>query len=345
MKTKLIIYLLCLQFSLAKAQVMPESFLSRLPNPPGNTCSTQQGDDKAKSAFIEAVGRVDHELEEEILTRRNKIEQKFEANEDKIQQNALAKTGVSPQLAQQMMAIEKASKGATGEQKKAFDAQKKALAGQMMEQSTNISMGEIENLKKMDKEGKKAWAEAYATEKKAEVMADPKAYQDKNTALKKDVQLVQKQQQLADSLGGKLMKYMKQFEELDKDQNAIALQTNITELESELNELYKKETVKDSEVRGKLNAIRNLEINYCNLQSPKYLSILGGYKSFLMSALKDYYRLEKLTSQVTAKQTGVESMMEPGLMGLEQVRGYLSKLSEVYKYNNIRPEAIYMGAE
>jgi hypothetical protein len=273
------------------------------------------------------------------------MEQKIEDNEDQMKKNAMAKTGVSPQLIQQMMAIEEASKGTSGETKKKYDAQKKELVGQMMEQSTNISMGEIENLKKMDKAGKTAWAEAYATEKKAEVMADPKAYQDKNAKMMKDVKLVQKQQQLADSLGGKQTKFMKQFEDLDQDETAIGMQTKIATLESELNKLYKQDKVNESEVRAKLNAIRNLEISYCNLQSSKYQAILIDYKSFLMSSIQPYYRLEKLTNQINTAQTGVDVNLEPGLMGLEQIRAYLSKLSEVYKYSNIRPEAVYMGAE
>lgn len=343
MKTSVICLLLLFIQGFGYTQVMPEAFLSRLPSPPGNACSTDENN--GKSEFVEAVKKVEQELTEEIQNRRNKVEQKFEANEDKIRQNAMARTGVSPQLIQQMMAIENASKGATGEQKKALNAQKKALAGQMMEQSTNISMGEIESMKSMSKEGKQAWAEAYATEKKAEVMADPKAYQDKNAALMKDVKLVQKQKQLADSLGGKQMKYFKQIEELEKDKAGIDIQTKIKILESEINELYKQESVSDKAIRDKQNAIRDLQIQYCNLMTPRYLDIVEGYKSFMMSSLKDYYRLEKLTNQVNAAQTGVEVNMEPGLMGLEQVSAYLQLLSESYRYNQIRQLAVYVGAE
>jgi hypothetical protein len=343
MKTSIICILLLFIQGFGYTQVKPESFLGRLPSPPGNACST--GENSGKSEFVEAVENVDQELTREIQERRDKMEQKYEVNEDKMKQNAMARTGVSPQLMQQMMAIEKASKGATGEQKKAYDAQKKALAGQMMQQSTNISMGEIESMKSMSKEGKTAWAEAYATEKKAEVMADPKAYQDKNAALMKDVKLVQKQKQLADSLGGRQMKYMKQIEELEKDKSGIDIQTKIKMLESEINEMYKRESVPESEIRAKQNAMRELQIQYCSLMTPRYLDIVDGYKSFLMSSLKDYYRLEKLTNQVNAAQTGVEVNMEPGLMGLEQVKSYLQLLSGSYRYNQIRPLSVYVGAE
>jgi len=263
-----------------------------------------------------------------------------------MQENAMARTGVSPELMQQMMALEEKSKGATGDQAKAYKAQKKALADQMIQQSSNISMGEIENLKKMDKAGKTAWAEAYATEKKAEVMADPKAYQQKAAADMKDYKLAEKQRQLADSLGAQAMKYMKQIEDLDKDQAAQALLTQIDETEAKLNEEYKKENRQnDDAIKSLSNSIRNLQISYCNMQTPKYLDILSRFKSFTQASLTPYYRLEKLTNQVNATQIGVNLNTEPGMMGLQAISSYLSKLSDVYRYSHIRPKYVYIGAE
>ena len=344
MKATLSAFLLILSITFTNAQTMPEAFIGLLPSPPGNLCS--EGEDDAKSAFIQKIGEVHDQLQEEISRRKDEIEAKMKVNEDKMKQNAMARTGVSPELMQQMMALEKQGKGATGDQKKANDAQKKAMADQMIQQSMNISMGEIEHLKKMDKTGKTAWAEAYATEKKAEVMADPKAYQQKAAADMKDYQLVQKQKQLADSLGAQSTKYMKQFQDLDTDKNAQALQTQIDELEEKLNEEYKKENrPNDDVIKSLTNRIRDLQINYCNLQSPKYLEILSRYKSFTQASLTSYYRLERLTNQVTATQTGVEMDMQPGLMGLQQVGAYLDRLSDVYKYNQIRAKYLYIGIE
>ena len=327
-----------------KAQTMPEAFLGMLPVPPGNVCS--EGEEDAKSAFIQEIGEVHEKLQEEISRRKDEIEAKMEANEGKMMQNAMARTGVSPELMQQMKALEKQSKGASGDQKKAYEAQKKAMADQMMQENMNISMGEIDNLKKMDKAGQTAWATAYATEKKAEVMADPQAVQKKTAADMKNYQLVTKQRQLADSLNAQQTKYMKQFEELENDKNALALVTQIDELEEKLNEEYKKENrPNDDVIKSLTNRIRDLQINYCNLQSPKYLEILSRYKTFMQASLMSYYRLEKLTNQVTASQTGVEMNAKPGLMGLENVKAYLSRLSNVYQYNQIRSKYVYIGIE
>lgn len=345
MKKSLITSLLCCLFCFAEAQQMPESFLSMLPNPPGGICDEAVGENPAKRAFIEKVNEIDHQLDEEILQRRDKVENKMEGSQEQMMKNAMARTGVSPQLMQQMIALEKQSKGATGNQAKAYKEQKKALAGQMMEQSMNMSMGEIENLKNLDKEGKKAWAEAYATEKKAEVMADPKAYQDKNAKLMKDVKLVQKQQHLADSLGSQAIKYMRQFAELDSSRDAVNALVQIKQEEEILNEMYKQSNPNNQAIASQVDRIRSMQINYCNMQTPRYVAILSNYKVFLQASLSHYYRLEKMTNQVTAQQTGIDFQPEPGLMGLEQVRDYLRKLSNVYQYNQIRPAYQYIGAQ
>lgn len=344
MKTILAALLLTFSVNFLKAQTTPEAFIGLLPSPPGGICV--EGENDAKSDFIKRVGEVHDQLQEEISRRKDEIENKVDQNKSKMQQNAMARTGVSPELMQQMMALEKQSKGATGDQAKAYKEQKKALADQMMQQSMNISMGEVENLKKMDKAGKTAWAEAYATEKKAEVMADPEAYKKKTAADMKDFKLMQKQKQLADSLGAQSAKYMKQFQDLETDKDAQAMLTQISELEAKLNEEYQKENrPNDNAIKAYLSQIRDIQITYCNLQSPKYLDILSRYKSFTQASLTPYYRLEKLTNQVSATQTGVDLSTEPGMMGLQQVGAYLSKLSEVYRYNHISPKYVYIGAE
>jgi hypothetical protein len=341
--TCIILFFFC---RIAFAQQMPESFFGMLPDPPGGICNPPEGDDPARKAFINKIGEIDHQLTAEILKRRKNIEKTMDGNKDQMMQNAMARTGVSPELMQQMMALEKQSKGATGNQAKAYKEQKKALAGQMMEQSMNMSMGEIENLKNLDKEGKKVWAEAYATEKKAEVMADPKAYQDKNAKLMKDVKLVQKQTNLADSLGSQATKFMRQFAELDSSRQSQDLLTQIKQEEEVLNEMNKEGSgANNNAMMSQSNKIRNLEMAYCSMQTPRYIAILSNYKVFLNSSIRHYYRLEKMTNQVTAQQTGIDFQPDPGLMGLEQVKAYLQKLSSVYQYSRIRPVAKYVGAE
>lgn len=344
MKKTTAVLLMIISVHFASAQTMPEAFLGMLPVPPQNVCN--EGEDDAKSAFFQKVGEVRDQLDAEISSRKDEIEAKMKSSEGEMMQNAMARTGVSPELMQQMMALEKQSKGATGDQKKAYEAQKKAMADQMMQESMNISMGEVENLKKMDKAGQTAWATAYATEKKAEVLADPQTVQKKTATDMKNYQLLTKQRQLTDSLVAQQNKYMKQFQDLDNDKNAMAIQTQIKQLEEKLDEEYKKENrPNDNGIKSLTNQIRDHQISYCSLQSPKYLEILSRYKSFTQASLTSYYQLEKMTYQVTASQTGVETDAEPGLMGLENVKAYLSRLSDIYRYNHIISKYVYIGIE
>jgi len=345
MKTIFIVLILIFFSFFTYAQTTPEAFLGMLPNPPGNVCS--EGDDSGKSAFKQTINEVAGKLDPEISRRRSDSKGKMNANQGKMMQNAVAKTGISPQLTQQIMALQQKKKNAANaEERKAIDLQMKALTSQIMQESMNMSMDEVNNLKKMDKAGKTAWATAYTTEKQAEVMADPKAFKDKTAADMKDYKLMEKQKQLADSLGYQIKNFGEQFQKLENNQDAVDLQNHITELEGKLSELYKQENrPNDKEIKSLENSIRNIQISYCNLQSPKYLSILAKYKTFVQTTIRPYYRLEKLTRQVNAAQTGVDVDLEPGLMALEQVKAYMNLLSDVYRYNRINSGVKYIGGE
>jgi hypothetical protein len=346
MKKILIPFLLIFSVNFTNAQTMPEAFIGLLPYPPGNICA--EGENDAKSGFMQKIGEVSNKLQEEISSRKDEIENKVDRNKSKMQQNAMARTGVSPELMQQMMALEEKSKGATGDQAKAYKAQKKALADQMMQQSMNISMGEIENLKKMDKAGQKAWATAYATEKQAEVMADPKKYQDQNAKEMQKFNLVKSQKQLSDSLNAQQNRYMKKFAEIDENEDGKKLLTKIEGIRKEIADLYN-ETAKigTSPDQKKLEALRGemkkAKVSYCNLQSPKYVNALAEYKSFILSSMSAYYRLEKLSNEVTKMQTGVDISPEPGQLGLGNVSGYINRLLDAYKYNLYGPEDLTIG--
>jgi len=209
-------------------------------------------------------------------------------------------------------------------------------------------MGEVENLKKMDKAGQKAWATAYATEKQAEVMADPKKYQDMNAREKQKFNLLKSQKQLSDSLNAQLNRYMKKFAEIDEDEDGKKLLNKIVGIRNEIAELYN-ETAKigTSPDQKKLEALRaemkKAKVSYCNLQSPRYIKALAEYKSFVQSSMSAYYRLEELTNEVNTSLTGVDISPEPGEYGLGQISGYINRLKDAYKYNLYGPEDWTIG--
>ena len=345
MKTILSAFILILAFISVSAQVRPEAYLSKLPSVPGNICSDEP---QGKDEFFSKVNEISEQLKTEMERRHENNEAKVDAGKPKMMDNAMKQTGVSPELVQQLQALDKQSKGASGDQKKAYDKQKKALADQMIQQSMNISMGEIENLKKMDKTGKKAWATAYATEKQAEVGADPKKYQDQNAIEKQKFNLLKSQKQLSDSLNAQQNRYMKKFAEIDENDDGKKLFARIEGIRKEIADLYN-ETAKigTSPDQKKLEALRGemkkAKVSYCNLQSPRYIKALAEYKSFVQSSMSAYYRLEKLTNEVSKMQTGVDISPEPGQFGLGSVSGYIKQLLDAYKYNLYGPEDWTIG--
>lgn len=345
MKKIYLVLLLTIAMIYANAQVRPEAYLSNLPSVPGDICSEET---QGKDEFFSKVNEISEQLQTEMERRHDNNEAKVEAGKPKMMDNVMKQTGVSPELIQQLQALEKQSKGASGDQKKAYEAQKKALADQMMQQSMNISMGEVENLKKMDKAGQKAWATAYASEKQAEVMADPKKYQDQNAREMQKYNLVQSQKQLNDSLNAQQNRYMKKFAEIDEDEAGRKLLAKIEGIRTEIADLYN-ETAKTGTgpERTKLVALRSemkkAKVSYCNIQSPKYISVLAEYKSFILSSMSAYNRLEKLSNEVTKMQTGVDLSPEPGEFGLGNVSSYIKQLLDAYKYNLYGPEDWTIG--
>jgi hypothetical protein len=345
MKTIFMLFLLLFAMNYANAQVRPEAYLSNLPSVPEDICSDET---QGKDEFLSKVNEISGELQTEMERRHENNDAKVEANKPKMMDNAMKQTGVSPELTQKMMDLENQSKGATGDQKKAYEAQKKALADQMMQQSMNISMGEIENLKKMDKAGQKAWATAYATEKQAEVAADSKKFQDQNAREMQKYNLLQSQKQLSDSLNAQQNRYMKKFAEIDEDEIGKKLLAKINGIRTEIADLYN-ETAKTGTgpERNKLIALRSemkkAKVSYCNLQSPKYVSVLAEYKSFIQSSMSAYYRLEKLSNEVAKMQIGVDISPEPGEFGLGNVSSYIKQLLGAYKYNLYGPEDWTIG--
>jgi len=340
MKTIFTLFLLMFAMIYANAQVRPEAYLSKLPSVPGDICSDET---QGKDEFFSKVNEISEQLQTEMERRHENNDAKVDAGKPKMMDNAMKQTGVSPELIQQLQALEKQSKGASGDQKKAYDAQKKALADQMMQQSMNISMGEVENLKKMDKAGQKAWATAYATEKQAEVAADPKKYQDQNAREMQKYNLVKSQKQLSDSLNAQQNRYMAKFREIDENEDGSKLLAKIEGIRNEIREEYSKTTRTDQkliELRSKLVAAKT---SYCNLQSPRYIKVLAEYKSFILSSMSAYYRLEKLSNEVTKMQTGVDISPEPGQLGLGNVSSYIHQLLDAYKYNLYGSEDLTIG--
>ena len=328
------------------AQVRPEAFMGMLPSVPGNICSDDNKQEKDE--FIAKIDEISALLQTELDRRSENQDADSDANEQMLISNTVKKSGISPELVQQLMALEQQSEGATGEEKEAYEAQKRAITDQMLQQSKNISLGELDNLKTMDSAGQRAWATGYAVEAQAEVNADPQKYKDQNAKEMQKHNLQKKYKQLTDSLNAQQNKYMQKFAEIDEDEEGKNLLAIIEGIREKIADLYN-ETAKagrspDQQILVALRSEMYLaKVSYCNVQTPKYISVLDEYKSFIQSSMPAYYRLEKLTNEVMKMQTGVNNTPEPGQFGLGNVSSYIKRLLEAYKYNLYGPEDLTIG--
>ncbi len=343
MKKSLLAIMMLVLFGITNlpAQRRPEAYMDLLPSVPGDICSD---DTAVRGQFVRQLSEVANPLETELRRRHDEMDTKVNANKTKMETYAMQQTGISPEMTQKMMALQEQKKHAANEeQRKAIDKQMKTLTDQMMQESTNISMAEVQNLKTMDKAGKTAWATAYSTEKKAEVMAEPEKYQEQNAKNMQKYNHLDKYNRLRDSIGAAQGKYARKFQEIDENEVGIKLMEMIgikrKELDDYIDECTKNDIKQDqAKIDGIEREINGYRRSYCSLLGPKYVENTNNYKNFILTAFSAYYRLEELNNQVLLEQTGVDLNPEPGYMGLDIVKDYVSRLSDAYKYKIVGRE-------
>jgi hypothetical protein len=301
------------------AQVTAEAFMGKIPSLPNNPCSLTSIE---KGEFRESVDVVIEQLQAEIDKLQNENEQFMEDNADKMRDNMAKQMGASP------ADIAKLQKG--GEMS---DEEAMKLANSMLGNTMNLSMGEIENLKNMSEEGKKAWGTAYATEIMADAQANPQKYKANQQKGKNLYNLVQEQQLLMQQLNAKAEKFSEQFSEIENDPENKKVLDDIREWTGEYFSMTGVDYGQGPKMEALAAKIKSAKIAYCNKNTGKYLGILSEYKNFVLANLGEYNRLEKLVNETTQLQTGIKNASQQGLMALSSVMGYLRKFESAMQYS------------
>lgn len=297
-------------------QVTPEAFLGMLPKIPGSACSKET---EARTEFMNKIEEVRELIDNEISSR----EEESDSNSDELEAQAMKK------YAQQYGLSEKELKKLQDED--LSDEESDALVDKALQNSSNLSLGEIKNLDKLSDKGQAAWAEAYSTEKMAEVQSDPKKYQEQQLQTKNLYELNLLQKHLLDSIGAIESKFKQQFDEIKRDPEAKVMLDNISRLKSQLIGLMGEGNDAEGKAIGeKLNAEK---AKYCNKYTSAYLNLLERYESYTKSCLTTCYRLELISARQTKLQTGVDMKQKPGRLGIGQVSSYLGLLGGAYQYN------------
>jgi hypothetical protein len=333
MKVKwVVILVILLNGAVLSGQQMPTLWFSGIPSIPVNLCVV--GDDPQREAFADKMVEIQDSIGEVLARMSRDGEAKFAGKEEEMAANMMKQAGMTQADIAKMQAMAQASKGSDKAQK---EKMKQEMADQMLQQTINMSMDEVNQLKQMDTNARKAWATAYATEKKAEVMADPEGAQKQLEERQNLNDLLMERQKLRDSLSACQEKFFKKEMEIENDSSRHRVLAEIAKRKVRINELNRENPVPINDIRSIRTEIRNMQESYCSIYSARYRTILTEYEVFTRTSLDAYARLEALENQVVLAQTGVDPETDAGLFGLGQVKAYMDKLSRVYQYNIIDP--------
>jgi len=296
-------------------QSTPVSFLFAAPNPPENVCQ-MNGD--AKSDLQAKIAELTDSLVA-IIDRQNALTDEFiEKNGYEMNAGALRNVGFSGAKAKDVKNAENMS-----------DAEVEAMANQMIQQRLNMSMGDLKDLDKLDTVGQKAWAEGVGTEQMAKAQTNPQQAQAEQLRIKSQKNMASQQKSMLDKQNAGESKYRQQLDSLDHDAAKAKIKLDIL-----LKPLYKQLESASDDQRVSINSqIHDLQDQYCQQFTPRFLVILADYKVYINKNLPEASKMEANQNKLTKSQTGVDkNIVQANQIGFEEVKAYYFLLGNIFKY-------------
>lgn len=328
----------------------PSAYLQRLPDPPGSGCFVKGAGDPA---FFAEIDRVSEQLNEEIAERKQILKEAQSRNSKTMQESMMAQPG---------------SEGVDGETLKHMSREaKRQKAEQLMEEQMGVSMEELKNLKKTNRQGQEGWGKALMGQMQADAAMDPARAAKTAQGNMQTVGLAQRQSELAHKIQAALAKWEQKMAEIepkpDADELRKAIDTQMRQQgdgemlsglldvlpqENATTRTYR-EAVKTEE--DKLKAMQaayrdcpdlnfqkrrlfTARESYCTNLSAPYLAALRGYQTAVIGALPDAEEMDKVQMEIQKIQFGVEAPSEQREMaGLGLVQGYIKKLRTAYLFD------------
>jgi len=309
----------------AFSQKSPEFFLGNMPSAPSGTCGMSSAN---ISPFAEKVNELSSQIEEEIEKRKEEIRSHLEVDKTKMLQNLAGQTGLS--------AADMAKLQGGGQ---LSQAEGMALANRVMGQKYNMSVDEAKKVGKMGKEGQKAWAEGYSAEMMAEAQADPDKFKNGQTKNKKIFDLVAEQSQLASQLQAEESIIQNRLDEINQKDSVEKKMLNelLAPLQIEAEKYLGVLGVTGAEAaKAHANAMKmyNLRLRYCQTMTPLYIDLVNRRLVAVKANLPLRYRLQEVTDELTAIQTGAKNeKVAPDMMALDSVYRYITFLGNIFKYH------------
>ncbi|MFH1982319.1 MAG: hypothetical protein ABIL58_10760 [Pseudomonadota bacterium] len=305
----------------------PNEYLGALPSPPSSGCVvTAEIIDRFEKEFFATKA----ELDNEVSSRRRDIKKWQENNSKKMQENSVNMPGFQGK--------------SQAEMKKMSKAEKKKMAEQMMAEKFGVTMQELKDQKKAQKEGKTGanvdWAKAMAGEQQANDLmkskGDVAAGKQKITD---NIALGKEREALTKKTLGLRTAMQERVVELEKDETGLSLKERL-EKEQETLAKMMNDSVPCDKLDQQEQRITDARGNYCSYMSPKFLKALKIYKVSIESSISHHRRLDEVMSEMQQNLVGVPLPSESvGLSGLETVQDYARYLGEAFQYHDRDPSA------
>lgn len=307
--------------------------LTQFPSLPAPICIT---DTVEMENFHTQLRKVTRQLDSLCALRKAALEERIEKVKPDVEKNIAQDFNLSEADLQKL------------KQKKLSDAEKKALMDKMLKDKANISMKQIEQLKKMKKEGNKEgirnWAEAYQTQQIAELVSGdstktPEMIEfEKNLAKNKDLNDLMKEQKLIidriAAVDKRITNKMIEFNKEDSIEAAIRDRNN-----EPLEKMLIEDDLNNDQKQTILIKIATNHLIYCEKISPMYIEIITDLKLSTEPLIPTYNRLEEVNAEINAKTLGLKEWpTDPGLMELEAVKSLAHAIADVFKYTLIPPK-------
>lgn len=319
---KLLFFAVSLFFpSLLFSQVTPEAFLANIPSLPNNVCNDDQDE---KDAFIKKLYDLEAEIEAVINPKKQIVEDAYQNSKVDVEKNIAKEYNLSGADMQKLKQIQNIK------DKKQKKEEQKKIADKILQDKTNISMEEIEKLKKMSKEGKKAWVEAYSTEQMATMEGKTDSINAFNQKNMDKYNLAQEQSKLMNQVDAVNKMFANKIKELNEEDSVatIAFLVERDTIMAHLGDYYAEE------YERAIEKIRELEKQYCETMTPQYFDILNDQTNKIKTLLPTFYKLEKVNAELSQATLNVQNkdFYSEGLMGLETVKGHITLLTTAFKY-------------
>jgi len=328
MKTLLFVIILLLGGSLVSAQITSEALLKKAPSLPKDSCNISRAE---MENFVRQVNALIEETDNEITRLNQEIDKAGSTNEERAKETALKQMSQQYGMSEEDIAKMKNAKSLSA-------ADKQALANNMMMKQANMTMDEAKNLSKLDDAGKKAYAEALATEKMAEVQANPNP-QPVNSTGKNMQALIAEQQTLTGKISANSQKIGNLYAVIDNDPSGKEMLRKIDEWHNKLMSMTGIDYGQGKQMDSLSALIMNEQIKYCNKFTPKYRAALRQHQAIVRASIPDYRQLGTVTNEMIKLQYGLVLAPENAeLSGIQAVSGYLGKLRDAFKYNLYYPE-------